>query len=445
MEWEEALEAIAMAVRAKKGTSLLDAEIAVLGGSWKGYTYEQIAAESSYGLNYLKNDIGPNCWKKLTEVFGERVTKKNFRAVLEKQGRSPASPADQNAEIKDRPRQDWGEAPDVGGPDFVCGRAEELATLKQWIIEDRCRIVALLGMEGIGKTTLAAKLAAEIQDEFDYLIWRSLRKAPPIEELLDDLLAFLPGYQPIATDIYDKISQLVDRLHRNRTLVVLDNAEMLLEDKSHVAIYKEGYGDYGVLWQEVALSRHKSCLLAIGQRQLPEISALLEKEPVFFLEVKGLKGEAAKKILRKNNLKGEEKWEALIERYGGNPLALKFVAPLIEFICDGNVAELLEEFGTTVLLATDYKNILAEYFENKLSSLEKEIMKNIATQDMSVKELQEKIPERSQLELIEALKSLRWRSLLEKKSNQSKFTLQPVIGKYIEQNPGLFHTSKDNT
>ena len=53
-------------------------------------------------------------------------------------------------------RQDWGEAPDVLG--FV-GRAEELATLCDWVLEDRCRLAAVLGMGGIGKTALAARLA----------------------------------------------------------------------------------------------------------------------------------------------------------------------------------------------------------------------------------------------------------------------------------------------
>ncbi len=40
-------------------------------------------------------------------------------------------------------RQDWGEAPDVLG--FV-GRAEELATLRRWVLEEGSRLVAVLGM-----------------------------------------------------------------------------------------------------------------------------------------------------------------------------------------------------------------------------------------------------------------------------------------------------------
>src|SRR5438067_6342839 len=50
-------------------------------------------------------------------------------------------------------RRDWGEAPDVLS--FV-GRAAEVATLREWVLAERCRLVAVLGMGGIGKTMLAA-------------------------------------------------------------------------------------------------------------------------------------------------------------------------------------------------------------------------------------------------------------------------------------------------
>src|SRR5207247_10519936 len=57
--------------------------------------------------------------------------------------------------------RDWGEAPDTIG--FV-GRAAELARLRGWLLEERCRLVAVFGMGGIGKTTLAARLARTVAD-----------------------------------------------------------------------------------------------------------------------------------------------------------------------------------------------------------------------------------------------------------------------------------------
>ncbi|NJL42660.1 MAG: ATP-binding protein, partial [Pseudanabaena sp. SU_2_4] len=64
----------------------------------------------------------------------------------------------------------WGEIIDVSS---FYGRSTEFAHLQQWIFADHCRLIAVVGMGGIGKTTLAAKLAEQNQDEFDFLIWQS--------------------------------------------------------------------------------------------------------------------------------------------------------------------------------------------------------------------------------------------------------------------------------
>src|SRR6266851_981064 len=60
-------------------------------------------------------------------------------------------------------RQDWGEAPDTTG--FV-GRFDELALLSNWVLDERARLIAVVGMGGIGKTMLAARLAQRVAPDF---------------------------------------------------------------------------------------------------------------------------------------------------------------------------------------------------------------------------------------------------------------------------------------
>ena len=46
--------------------------------------YHDIAKSYGYSVSYLKQDIGPKLWRLLSEVFGEKVSKNNFRSALER-------------------------------------------------------------------------------------------------------------------------------------------------------------------------------------------------------------------------------------------------------------------------------------------------------------------------------------------------------------------------
>ena len=52
-------------------------------------------------------------------------------------------------------REDWDEAPDT--MDFV-GRADELAVVLRWVLNEHCCVLVVLGIGGGGKTKLAARL-----------------------------------------------------------------------------------------------------------------------------------------------------------------------------------------------------------------------------------------------------------------------------------------------
>jgi 3',5'-cyclic AMP phosphodiesterase CpdA len=163
------------------------------------------------------------------EIELPEVTRTNNR--LEEAATKPPNFVERK-ELLANTRQDWGEAVDVS---VFYGRTEELTTLEQWIVNERCRLVALLGVGGIGKTALSVKLAQQIQDNFEYVIWRSLRNAPPVTEILVDLIKFLSDQQEtdLPISVSGKISRLLDYLRSSRCLLVLDNAETILRGGCH--------------------------------------------------------------------------------------------------------------------------------------------------------------------------------------------------------------------
>ncbi|OUL23046.1 hypothetical protein BV378_24525 [Nostoc sp. RF31YmG] len=334
-------------------------------------------------------------------------------------------------------RYDFHEAPDV--PVFF-GRESELDLLKQWVIQEHCRLVTIFGMGGIGKTALAIKLAHKIQDyqnEFKYVIWRSLRHAPTVEEILTEVIGFFSKDQETKiewSDVTTGILQLIVYLRKYRCLLVLDNVETILLGGDCTGDYREGYEAYGELFRQIGEMPHQSCLLLTSRESLREIVTLEgDQLKVRSLQLNGLEHIAAKNIFAgKGDFFGsEEDWQILINHYTGNPLALKIVATTIQEVFGGNIAEFINQ-GISLFVG-NIRNLLEQHF-NRLSDLEKEILYWLAInfKPTSFSELQaDIISGASQIELIEALESLRRRALINSEKGLSKFSLQAVVLEYI--------------
>ena len=328
-------------------------------------------------------------------------------------------------------RQDWGEASCAS---LFYGRTKELARLEKWLLQERCRLVTLVGMGGVGKTCLSVKLTQRLQDKFDCVIWRSLRDAPPVHAILANSIQFLSDEQETEADlpesIGERISQLIDYLRSSRCLLILDNMESVLRSGERAGLFREGYDGYGELLRRVGDSDHQSCLL-VTTREKPKEVAFLEGEAlrVRSLQLRGFQEGEAKEILKAKGLSGsEEEFKTLSDRYAGNALALKVVATTIRDLFAGNITEFLEQDASVF---GDIRDLLDTQFD-RLPVLEKEIVYwlAIAREPISLSQLREDAIDPVPLQnLLEALESLKRRSLIEQ--NDACFTLQPVVMEYV--------------
>ncbi|MGF2037191.1 MAG: NB-ARC domain-containing protein [Nostoc sp. CmiVER01] len=457
--FEEALVVVNNLVFAKRGKPLSDAEIRILRGGWNNREFVEIAENSPYSANYLQRRLAPQLWDLLSETIGneERVGKRNLRYFLEQATKKYSSVSSALNKEQVLPLSDFvqgirGELPDLSN---FYGRTQELINLKELIIKQRC--VSLIGVAGVGKTALAAKLLAELSispSDFDCLIWKSVAYAPKVQDLVAELIQLI---QPSETSLslpeitQTMITELVKQLKSRRCLLVLDEFDALFQKNNF-----EQRLDYRILFRRLVEEQHQSRLL-LTSRVLPdEFDSLLSaKRHIEWVRVEGLDADAAMHFLATQGLTDTQKCNELINTYRGNPLELKTVADRINHFFGGSTKIFFQH--KTTFFSNELQAMLDEAFGQVLNEIQKQIMIYLADKialtfrPIKFVEIINDLNQKQQAfvstsELISALEKLERQSLIESNKDpvtkEISFTLQPAIKKYIMKDPqGLVRIS----
>jgi transcriptional regulator with XRE-family HTH domain len=317
----------------------------------------------------------------------------------------------------------WGEAPDVP---MVQSRAKELATLAGWVREERCRLVLVTGEGGIGKTTLAARLAYDLASEFAVVHWRSLRNTPLPDEWLAGAIAVLSDPQVVPPEgLEARLGLLLELLRERRGLLVLDGLEMVLQPGVPDVRYRAGYEGYAEVLRRLSQSAHWGCLLVTSREQpLRE-----DQTAVRALRLQGLEADEGRALLSQRSLAGDDAaWHSLVARYAGNPLALQVVGETISAVFAGDIAAFLAH---DVAVFGEIRQLLDEEVA-RLSVQEQVVLSWLAEKrdPVGFAELLTDVgPLVGRAAVVEAVEALARRSLLVT-GRCGTFSLQPVVLEY---------------
>jgi hypothetical protein len=67
-------------------------------------------------------------------------------------------------------------------------RATQLTQLSHWLTHQNTRLISVLGLPGIGKTTLVKQFVDLNLQHFDAVIWKSIKLSPSLDNILTEIL-----------------------------------------------------------------------------------------------------------------------------------------------------------------------------------------------------------------------------------------------------------------
>ncbi len=442
MNVTEVLQCADRLIFANTGKHLDDVQKSVITGVYQGKTYDEIADDCKRSESRVRN-VGRQLWQILSKQLGEDVNKSNFRSTITRLNTtspqiinvgsnhnfnfcsSAYQPNNENSKPNvnnQSSRHDLSLAPKITS---FYDRTTELQTLSRWLIDQNVHLVSVLGLSGIGKTTLVKQFVDLNLPHFEVVIWKNLKLSQSLDNIINEILIGVND-ELIQTD--NKLTQFFNLLRQQRCLIILDDFQELFIKGELAGEFKTESKNFQNLLKMMTNIEHQSSFILISQEQCQEMISLDEDlYPIKCLDLQGLDHT---EILKKWGLKDDEAWAEFSDMYGGNFVDLKDIASLIKSIFCGKVADFLKE--DSLIVTKDMKSRLTELFK-RLSPTEQEILLQLSKLDVAVsrEDLRQSLS-MSSMDLMNGLRSLGQRYLLNRiEGEKVLFDLSLVVREYV--------------
>lgn len=165
--------------------------------------------------------------------------------------------------------------------------------MSNWLRNQNIRLISVLGLSGIGKSSLVRRFIDVNQHLFDVIIWKSIKLSPSLDNIITEILT---ATNPDSLLADNKLTQLFKLLREQRCLIIFDDVQELFTLGEFAGKYQSKYQDYKDFFQKLVEIEHESSLILISQEQCQEMLCLDEDlYPVKCLELSGIENIDLKK------------------------------------------------------------------------------------------------------------------------------------------------------
>jgi predicted AAA+ superfamily ATPase len=405
-------------------SEIKDPHVAVLRAAWENLQYDELTLYCTYNDGYLRR-VASALFKLLTTVIGTKITKHNFRDVLEEIYQAQFGVVAFNASSVKQTI--------FGQPPFISnffGRQAEIRLISK-SIEKKC--ICLTGARGIGKTSLAGKIFQQVRviKQFDVSIWH-YSNSESVSIDMADLLNSVNG-----TKSQNPINSFFEYLKQNKALIVIDGIDGWLRNLKESEKFLK----------KLVEVDHASLIFLTCNGSI-DILQYLEsnKRAVLNIKVESLPNEEAKKILSEYEL-NEGDLDKFVGSFEGNPYLIHRACLRVKNLYSGNIEDFNSKTSYAgILFRPDYESIFEDP-TSRIGNIERSILGLLSmlkdefpiTPKRIVSEL-EKQSQYSCSEIENSIEILRNHSLINfRTDNESvRISIPRYFVKYIRRNPDIF-------